>query len=124
MVTSLEGHGTRSEHVQRRVLYNKTPIPFELGHVISPLGEFKAGQVAPGKQGWQITSDRRVVKYKGVENIPEKHLKAGWYQAGFDPDLHTSWIYCVTYGYWIDPARLEDFVREVKAGKITLAEGK
>jgi hypothetical protein len=111
---TLKQHGTRSEHLNREICYQGKALPLELVHVITPVGEYQASSAYPGKVGWGLALDKRKTEYQGRnDSIPLELYGRGWIKSEFEKYKSSPWLYCVEYGYWVNPDRINEFVFEM-----------
>lgn len=133
--------GTRSEYVSGRLTYQDRQPSFQFGPIITPVGRYvflvkswppnDPGSWMPWSQGFGddgISCFRTEDAVTVEEDISPDQLRRGCYRAGFNERLAGTpafWFYAVRPGYWVDPAKSEAVLEDLKAagviGKVSTA---
>lgn len=136
--------GMRNEAISGSLLYHGKPIARELGHVITPIGEFSfialngygGSQIGwtpeivseDGHSKWAVTESdveqflsntgslsRRFVKIRSANSGGYKCCEVGKFD---DPpsDIGANWFYMVSDGLWGNPDKMDELLKTLKVG--------
>lgn len=110
-------------YISTEIFFNGKLIPIEFERIVVPFGEFKRTPMfrSPGApRSWVLINKDKKIKCSVHDEISQKSDGKNWLKSAFIANKSTAWFYSVTYGYWINPTKVEDFIGEIEAGNITL----